>query len=106
MKKLLFLLILTISKPAFADKIEDCERFYDIAIEVMTVRQSGADQMEYRNTIKKSLTGHELNRRLNLIDKAYERQYFGGIPELKEGVKIEIKRFGERAYKLCKRGEW
>lgn len=72
----------------------------------MTIRQKGTDQMEYRNAMKKSLKGHELTHRLNLIDEAYKRQNFGAIPELKEGVKIEIKNFAERAYKFCKRGEW
>ena len=55
---------------------------------------------------KKQFKGRELSRRLNLIDQAYTRQYFGHIPELKEGVKTQIKTFAERAYKLCKRGEW
>ena len=106
MKKIFLLLILLSSTQVFAEKIDDCEDFYEIAKEVMTVRQSGMDQMEYRNSTKKQFKGRELSRRLNLIDQAYTRQYFGHIPELKEGVKTQIKTFAERAYKLCKRGEW
>ena len=106
MKKIFLLLILLSSTQVFAEKIDDCEDFYEIAKEVMTVRQSGMDQMEYRNSTKKQFKGIELSRRLNLIDQAYTRQYFGHIPELKEGVKTQIKTFAERAYKLCKRGEW
>ena len=106
MKKIFLLLILLSSTQVFAEKIDDCEDFYEIAKEVMTVRQSGMDQMEYRNSTKKQFKGRELSRRLHLIDQAYTRQYFGHIPELKEGVKTQIKTFAERAYKLCKRGEW
>lgn len=99
-------MILLFSTQVFAEKTDDCEDFYEIAREVMTVRQSGMDQMEYRNITKKQFKGRELARRLNLIDEAYTRQYWGHIPELKEGVKTQIKAFAERAYKLCKRGEW
>lgn len=106
MRKIFLLLILLSSTQVFAEKVDDCENFYEIASEVMRVRQSGMDQMEYRNAIKKQFQGRELSRRLNLIDEAYTRQYFGHIPELKEGVKTQIKTFAERAYKLCKRGEW
>ena len=94
------------SNQVFASKVEDCEKFYETAKEVMKTRQSGMDQMEYRNSTKKQFKGRELSRRLNLIDQAYTRQYFGHIPELKEGVKTQIKTFAERAYKLCNRGEW
>ena len=90
----------------FASKVEDCERFYETAKEVMKIRQNGMDQMDYRNATKKQLQGKELNRRLNLIDKAYERPYSGSIPELREVKENEIKMFAERAYKLCNRGEW
>lgn len=101
------LLIILSATQAFAEsKMDDCESFYKIASEVMRVRQSGMDQMEYRNAIKKQFQGKELSRRLNLIDEAYTRQYYGHIPELQEGIKIQIKTFAERAYKLCKRGEW
>ena len=107
MKKILILLIALSSTQTFAEtKVDDCESFYEIASEVMKVRQSGIDQMEYRNAIKKQFQGKELSRRLNLIDEAYTRQYYGHIPELREGVKMQIKAFAERAYKLCKRGEW
>ncbi|MDM1248103.1 hypothetical protein HX005_11940 [Acinetobacter sp. R933-2] len=107
MKQILILLITLLSTQAFAEnKVDDCESFYEIASEVMRVRQSGMDQMEYRNAIKKQFQGKELSRRLNLIDEAYTRQYYGHIPELQEGIKIQIKTFAERAYKLCKRGEW
>ncbi len=106
MKKIFLLLILLSSTQVFAEKTDDCEDFYEIAREVMTVRQSGMDQMEYRNAIKKQFKGRELSRRLNLIDEAYTRQYYGHIPELQEGIKVQIKTFAERAYKLCKRGEW
>ena len=50
MKKIFLLLILLSSTQVFAEKIDDCEDFYEIAKEVMTVRQSGMDQMEYRNS--------------------------------------------------------
>ena len=106
MKKIFLLLILLSSTQVFAEKIDDCEDFYEIAKEVMTVRQSGMDQMDYRNATKKQLQRKELTRRLNLIDKAYERQYFGGIPGLEQAKQNEIKFFSERAYKLCNRGEW
>jgi hypothetical protein len=94
------------SNQVFASKVEDCEKFYETAKEVMKTRQSGMDQMDYRNATKKQLQGRELNRRLNLIDKAYERPYSGSIPELREVKENEIKMFAERAYKLCNRGEW
>jgi len=94
------------SNQVFASKVEDCEKFYETAKEVMKTRQSGMDQMDYRNATKKQLQGKELARRLNLIDKAYERQYFGGIPGLEQAKQNEIKFFSERAYKLCNRGEW
>ncbi|MFN4052651.1 MAG: hypothetical protein ACK4HS_11810 [Acinetobacter junii] len=106
MKKLLLISTLLCSTQVFAEKTDDCENFYEIAKEVMTVRQSGMDQMEYRNDTKKQFEGRELSRRLKLIDEAYTRQYLGHIPELKEGVRTQIKTFAERAYKLCKRGEW
>ncbi|MEW7195696.1 hypothetical protein [Acinetobacter baumannii] len=105
-KIILFVIFLSSSTHIFAEKYEDCENFYEIAKEVMTIRQSGMDQMQYRNITKQQFKGRELSRRLNLIDEAYTRQYFGHIPELKEGVKNQIKTFAERAYKLCKRGEW
>ena len=94
------------SNQVFASKVEDCERFYETAKEVMKIRQNGMDQMDYRNATKKQLQGKELDRGLNLIDKAYERQYFGGIPGLEQAKQNEIKFFSERAYKLCNRGEW
>ena len=94
------------SNQVFASKVEDCEKFYETAKEVMKIRQNGMDQMDYRNATKKQLQGKELARRLNLIDKAYERQYFGGIPGLEQAKQNEIKFFSERAYKLCNRGEW
>lgn len=106
MKIFFLLLTLLCSTQVFAEKTSDCENFYEIAREVMTVRQSGMDQMEYRNATKKKFEGKELSRRLNLIDEAYTRQYLGHIPELQDGVKTQIKTFAERAYKLCKRGEW
>ncbi|MDY6490420.1 hypothetical protein [Acinetobacter faecalis] len=107
-KIMLTITIFTISSltQVFASKVDDCENFYEIASEVMRIRQSGMDQMEYRNTTKKQFQGRELSRRLNLIDEAYTRQYYGHIPELQEGIKVQIKTFAERAYKLCKRGEW
>jgi hypothetical protein len=94
------------SNQIFASKVEDCENFYETAKDVMKKRQNGMDQMDYRNATKKQLQGKELARRLNLIDKAYERQYFGGIPGLEQAKQNEIKFFSERAYKLCNRGEW
>ncbi|MBJ8424345.1 hypothetical protein I6M74_20960 [Acinetobacter bereziniae] len=107
MKSIFVLIILLTSTHVFAEKeINDCENFYEIASEVMKVRQSGMDQMEYRKIIKNQFQGKELSRRLNLIDEAYTRQYYGHIPELQEGIKVQIKTFAERAYKLCKRGEW
>ena len=57
MKKIFLLLILLSSTQVFAEKIDDCEDFYEIAKEVMTVRQSGMDQMEYRNSTKKQFGG-------------------------------------------------
>ena len=107
-KTMLTITIFAISSltQVFASKVEDCERFYETAKEVMKIRQSGMDQMDYRNATKKQLQGRELNRRLNLIDKAYERPYSGSIPELREVKENEIKMFAERAYKLCNRGEW
>ncbi len=107
MRKIFLLLLSLSTTEVFAEnKADDCENFYEIASEVMKVRQSGRDQMEYRNATKKQFQGRELSRRLNLIDEAYTRQYFGHIPELQEGVKVQIKTFAERAYKLCRRGEW
>lgn len=107
MKQIFIFLMALMPMLALAEnEVDDCENFYEIASEVMKVRQSGMDQMEYRNAIKKQFQGKELTRRLNLIDEAYTRQYYGNIPELKDGIKVQIKTFAERAYKLCKRGEW
>lgn len=107
MKVIVILLVGLFSTELFAEqKADDCESFYEVASEVMRVRQSGVDQMEFRNAVKKQFQGKELSRRLNLIDEAYTRQYYGHIPELQEGIKVQIKAFAERAYKLCKRGEW
>lgn len=76
MKQIFILLITLSATQAFAEnKVDDCESFYEIASEVMRIRQSGMDQMEYRNAIKKQFQGKELSRRLDLIDEAYTRQY-------------------------------
>lgn len=57
MKKIFLLLILLSSTQVFAEKVDDCENFYEIASEVMRVRQSGMDQMEYRMLLKNSFKG-------------------------------------------------